>query len=78
MSVKLPFMESHLKYFYKNCDDSSEEQGERFHQDIWIIEELYQGRWNVNFLADFCWCLKRDVVAAEHRRMFLKRPFIHK
>ncbi|KAK3883232.1 hypothetical protein Pcinc_012433 [Petrolisthes cinctipes] len=55
------FLRSHLDYFSNNCGDLSEEQGERFHKDIQEMEERYQGRWDVNFLADYCWCLKRDV-----------------
>ena len=39
MSVKLHFLESHLDYFPKNCRNLSKEQGERFHQDISIMEE---------------------------------------
>ena len=73
ISVKFHFLRSHLDYFPHNC----EEQGERFHQDIRVMNERCQGRWNVNFLADYCWCLKRDVVATQHRRKSLKRPFIH-
>ena len=77
MSVKLHFLRSHLDYFLKNYGDSGEELGEHFHQDLLIMEERYQGRWDVNFLADYCWCLKRDTVAAEYRRKILKRSFIH-
>ena len=78
MSVKLHFLWSRLDYFRKNCGDLSEEQGEHFHQNICIMEQRYQGRWNVNFLADYCRCLKQDAVAAEHRRKSLKRYFTHK
>ena len=77
MSVKFHFLRSHLDYFPQNCGDLSEEQGERFHQDIRVMKERYQGRWDVNFLADYFWCLKRGVVATQHRRKSLKRPFIH-
>lgn len=77
MSVKMHFLHSHLDYFPENCGDYSEEQGERFHQDISIMEERYQGRWDVNFLADYCWCLKRDSPSTPHKRKSLKRPFIH-
>ena len=77
ISVKVHFLWSHLDYFSKNYGDLSEEHGERFLQDICIMEECYQSRWDVNFLADFCCCLKRDAVATEHRRKPLKRPFIH-
>ena len=44
MSIKLHFLRSHLDYFPENCGDYSEEQGERFHQDIICMEERYQGR----------------------------------
>ena len=77
MSVKMHFLRSHLDYFPENCGDFSEEQGERFHQDISDMEKRYQDRWDVHFLADYCWCLKRDVVSAQYKRKSLKRPFIH-
>jgi len=76
MSIKMHFLSSHLDYFPENCGDVSEEQGERFHQDIRVMEERYQGRWDVNMLADYCWCLKRDVTDAKHRRKSLRKPFI--
>ena len=60
MSVKLYFLWLHLDYllldwdyFPKNCGDLSEEQDEHSHQDIHIIEECYQGQWDVNFLTDY-------------------------
>ena len=34
MSIKLYHLFSHLDYFSENLGDVSEEQGERFHQDI--------------------------------------------
>uniref|UniRef100_A0A6A7G1J7 Uncharacterized protein n=1 Tax=Hirondellea gigas TaxID=1518452 RepID=A0A6A7G1J7_9CRUS len=39
MSIKMHFLSSHLDYFPENCGDVSEEQGERFHQDIRVMEE---------------------------------------
>ena len=60
MSVKMHFLHSHLNYFPENWGDYSEKQGERFHQDITKVEKRYQSRWDVNFLTDYCWCLKRD------------------
>ena len=38
---KMHFLHSHLDYFPENCDDYSEEQGERFYQDISCMEERY-------------------------------------
>jgi hypothetical protein len=34
MSLKLHFLHFHLDYFLENLGDLSEEQGERFHQDV--------------------------------------------
>ena len=42
MSIKLHFLNSHLDQFNENLDDVSDEQGERFHQDIITMEERYQ------------------------------------
>lgn len=39
MSIKLHFLHSHLDYFPGNCCQLSEEQEERFHLDIKVIEE---------------------------------------
>ena len=41
MSIKLHYLFSHLDYFLANLGDVKEEQGERFHQDIKIMEERY-------------------------------------
>ena len=38
MSIKVHFLHSHLDYFPANLGDVSEEQGERFHQDIKEME----------------------------------------
>ncbi|EFN67383.1 hypothetical protein EAG_04435, partial [Camponotus floridanus] len=60
MSYKLHFLHNHLDAFPENCGDYSEEQGERFHQDIQVMEKRYQGRWDISMVADYCWMLKRD------------------
>ena len=39
MSIKLHFLDSHIYYFPENLGDYSEEQGERFHQDIYNMEK---------------------------------------
>ena len=43
ISLKLHFMDSYVEYFPKNLGDYSEEQGERFHQDIKAMQQRYQG-----------------------------------
>ena len=70
------FLSSHLDYFPDNCGDYSKEQGERFHHDLRHMEERYQGYWDVSMLADYCWCLKRDLPNSTHKRKSLKRHFL--
>ncbi|KAI6658163.1 Receptor-type tyrosine-protein phosphatase epsilon-like [Oopsacas minuta] len=43
MSLKLHFLHSHLDFFPENLSAVSDEQGERFHQDILRMENRYQG-----------------------------------
>jgi hypothetical protein len=67
-SLKFHFLASHLDYFPPNLGDVSEEQGERFHQDLKDVKRRYQGRWNVNMMADYCWLIARDDPSREHTR----------
>ena len=60
MFTKMHFPTSPLDYFPQNCDDYNEDRGERFHQDICMMEEQYQGHLDINILVDCCWGLKRD------------------
>ncbi|KAL7630004.1 UNVERIFIED_CONTAM: hypothetical protein RMT77_019877 [Armadillidium vulgare] len=60
MSIKIHYLHSHLDNFPENLGDVSDEQGERFHQDIKTMEERYQGRWNSHMMADYCWSLMRQ------------------
>ena len=54
MSLKLHFMDSHVEFFPENHEDFSQEQGERFHQDIRVMKQRYQGRWDENMIAVRC------------------------
>jgi hypothetical protein len=42
MSIKMHFLFSHMEKFPENLGAVSDEQGERFHQDMREIEERYQ------------------------------------
>lgn len=46
MKVSVNYLHSHLHRIPKNLGDSSEVQGERFHQDINTVELIYQVRWD--------------------------------
>ncbi|GFV35889.1 uncharacterized protein TNCV_2866481 [Trichonephila clavipes] len=74
MSVKVHFFHSHLDYFPENLGAVREEHGESFHQDIKEMERSYQGHWNVNMMADYCWMLKREN-SQEQSRKRTKRSF---
>ena len=60
MSLKVHFLHSHLDLFSENLGAVSDEQGERFHQDIATMEKRYQDHWNPTMLGDCRWFLKRD------------------
>lgn len=60
MSLKIHFLFSHLDYFPENLGAFSDEQGERFHQDLKYMEKRYQGRWDPAMMADYVWMLKRE------------------
>jgi len=76
VSIKVHYFFSHLDWFPENLGHVSEEQGERFHQDLKIMEERYQGRWDVNMMADYCWNLKRDLPYVTHARKAKKKRFL--
>ncbi|KAI6648376.1 hypothetical protein LOD99_12185 [Oopsacas minuta] len=44
MSIKFHYLYSHLERFPENLGDLSEEQGERFHQDIRMMGRSHVGR----------------------------------
>ena len=77
MSLKLHFMDSNVEYFFENLGDYSQEQGERFHQDIKVMQQWYEGRWDENMMVNHCWMLKRDAPQKESmkRKMPLGRSF---
>ena len=52
MSIKFHFLHSSLACFPDNLGDVSDEQGERFHEDISDMEVRYQDRWDATMLAD--------------------------
>ena len=53
MLYKLHFLHNHSDQFPENCEDFSDEHGERFYQDIKNMEQRCQGRWDVTIMASF-------------------------
>ncbi|GBO44307.1 hypothetical protein AVEN_148846-1 [Araneus ventricosus] len=68
MSLKTHFLDFHLNFFPDNCGQVSDEQGERFHQDISNMGKRYRGNWSTAMLADYCWTLIRDAPHVHYRR----------
>ena len=75
MSIKMHYLFSHMDRFPENLGSVSDDQGERFHQDLKEMETRYQGHWDAVMTADYCWNLKRDLPAAEHSRSLKKWKF---
>jgi hypothetical protein len=68
MSIKVYFLHSHLDFFRSNLGAVSEESGERFHQDILVMEKRYQGRWDEAMMGDYVWGLVRWDEARHKRK----------
>jgi len=70
MSLKMHFQHSHLDFLPTNFSEVpvSDEQGERFHQDMSVIEGRYQGRFDANMMGDFCWYLQRESKGSSYKR----------
>ncbi|CAH2089372.1 unnamed protein product [Euphydryas editha] len=66
----------HLEKFPDNLGSCSEEQGEHFHQDLKVMEDRYQGRWDEHMMADYCWSITRDCQNSVHCKKARKRSFL--
>ena len=75
MSLKIHLLDSHLDFFPDNLGNVSDEHGERFHQDISLMESRYQGWWSATMLADYSWMLRRNVPDVKHRRRSTAKKF---
>jgi hypothetical protein len=75
MSLKLHFLHFHLDYFPENLGDLSEEQVERFLQDVKEMERRYLERWDVSMMADYCWSVKREALYQGHKPKSSKQSF---
>lgn len=60
MSLKMHFLMCHLDNFEENLGAYSDQHGERFHQDIKVMEKRYKGKDYCNMLGDHCWRLIRE------------------
>lgn len=70
MSLKVHMLHAHLDKFKNNMGEFSEEQGERFHQDIEDFERRYQGQYNENMMGDYIWGLVRESTDEHARKSY--------
>ena len=68
ISLKMHFLHSHLDFFPPNLGKVSDEQGERFHQDMSVTEGRYQGRFDANMMGYFCWYLQHESKGSSYER----------
>ena len=69
------YLFSQMDRFPEYLYSMSDKPWERFHQDLKEMETRYQGRWDADMMADYCWNLKRHLLSAEHSRSSIKWKF---
>ena len=75
MFLKLHFLHSHLDFFWDNLRNVSKEHGERFYQDIQVMEKRYQGNWSEAMMGDYVWNLMRKCNTTYKRKNYSKVRF---
>lgn len=68
MSLKIHLLHCHVDSFPVIANEATDEQGERFHQDISYMEYRYRGKSTLSMLSDYCWHLARDMPKAQFTR----------
>lgn len=76
MSLKIHFLADHLDFFPENLGAVSDEQGERFHQDIAMIEQRYKGKNSLSMIGNYLWSITRNTDPEELSRK-TRRPSFH-
>jgi len=59
---KVHFLDSHLDFIPENLGAVSDEQEDRFHQDICAMEKRYQGKYSPSMLVDYFWTQQQKVI----------------
>ena len=77
MSIKLHYLHSHLDKIPDNLGYVSEEQVARFYQDIKVMEDRYQGRWDSHTVVakrirTFCYFIKKRTNESETAKQITK------
>lgn len=68
ITIKMHTLICHLDIFKDSCGAYSDEQGERFHQDLKSNEQDYAGKDMAKALGRYCWTLIRETDPTLHKR----------
>ena len=68
MSLKIHILHTHVDEFKDNMDDYSEEQSERFQQDVRSFEEGHKGQYNESMMGDYIRNLLRESKVTYHHQ----------
>jgi len=75
MNINVHYLYCHLGRFPENLGNTSDEEGERFHQKLKIMEDRYQGRKDIPMMVNYCWNLQRECTNKTHSNVSNKRSF---
>lgn len=75
MNYKLHLLNSHLDHFPSNPSSTSDEMGERAHQDLKLVEKRFAGKDPLSALSDYCWGLTRESDGSAFRKRKIKLNF---
>jgi len=79
MSLKRHSLHSLLDFFsLEKLGAVSDEDSERFHQNISQTEKRYGGKWSLILSADCCWSLSRETPNGENKRQKKKKRVFNK
>ncbi|KAJ8665412.1 hypothetical protein QAD02_007074 [Eretmocerus hayati] len=74
MSLRIHMLDCHLDFFPVNLGAVSDEHGEKFYQDIAVLESRYNCYRGINMLAGYCWSVKSES-CDEHKRKSTRKSF---
>jgi len=75
MPLKLHFLDSHLDFLPQNLEELSDEQSERFHRNISIIEKRFMGRRTCGILAEYCLSIVAENPQVGYERKRSRKTF---
>lgn len=76
MSIKLHYLHCHLANLQENLGGVSNKPGEQFLRYLKVVEDRYEGRWDMHMMVDYVWSIKRNSPQFKHSRKSYKHIFL--